>query len=381
MQVHIINPYPSGEQEAEESVYENSGHRRTALVGWAKRRGLNDVDAEDYADYYQNPRGWFGEPERADITQLKAFANTLGLQATSEEMIEAVENSWFGEKPSHRISAMSGWANRHGLNSTEARRFAEFVENKWYGDPEAHRRDSMRGWTKRRNNNAEENPWTLSGFKARVYDGIISAPYNEYFGVSDLWKDPSWDGGIGITIGVLDSIAYSGIGEMATKSDWAGNFIGLGLGLGTSEGIRRYLPYKGADQIASGQRAATYGVFAFRTITSLIKAMAGTQAVPSGSLSDNLTEIVDNIKSGKIVDAFKMPFMTGIGMNGLKEALPNLDWPELDLTKAKDWVKRGVSGALPEDLAITQSNEVAISAKDEQIAISAGLAGEQLAIS
>lgn len=356
MKVSIINPSePGSPQEGWRCpMFER---RVAALKGWARRKGLSELEAEDFVNYYQNPKGWYGDPERYRKAVFENYVNNKGYSVSSDDMEYAVENAWFGEKVGHRITALKKWAKRRGLAPDDAMEFANFVENSFYGDPEMHRRDALMGWKARtESEEAEENPlWTP----------ILPEPYQTYLGVAEMKPNlPTVGGGV---LGFFDTALYSGIGEFATRNDWGGTVIGLGGGLATSEVIRRYWPGDAElrDGIARGQRIGTYTVSIIRVITSIIKSMAGTKK-SSGMLGEGLEDIMEKVKEGKIFDAFKIPVVKGLGYDeALGEAF-EMKFPEIKLPA---FLKMSQDEDEEEEeypaLSQDEDETIAISAQDE----------------
>jgi hypothetical protein len=134
----------------------------------------------------------------------------------------------------------------------------------------------------------------------------------------------------------------------------------------------------------------TYSVFGFRSITSLVKLAAGV-GTTKGALGQGLDEMMKDIKSGKILDAVKMPWVTGSGMVGLGAAIDKLDLPELKLPEGFPKLGQDVKlPKLPENIrkhfkfgkkkagmkgdapAINAGDAPAINAGDDMPAISFG---------
>jgi len=315
--IHIVNP--TG--EVEDTIME--GYKK--MTGWGRRKGLSAEQSEDFADYYCNPRGWYGSPEGSiTIAPLEKLARKLGLKTSEAALAQAVENAWYGERRGHRVGALKHWAQRKGLAADEAGEFASYVENHWYGDPEVHRRSAMSGYRRRR---MGENP---------LWKPLLPEPYQASLGLAEMEADAPHI--VGALLGLGTTGLYSGLGELATKNDWAGTVFGLGLGLGQSELTRRWMPTIGTSTeaevikqragFARGQRLAVYSVSGVRCVTSLIKMAAGV-GTQKGALGQGLDDITKRIKEGKILDAVKLPFVTGFGFNGLGAAIDEIEWPKL----------------------------------------------------
>lgn len=322
--VKIVNP--TGRVEEESSM---ETHKK--MVGWGERKGLSAEQAEDFADYYMNPRGWYGTSENViSIAPLEKMARKLGLKTSEAALAQAVENAWFGEKRGHRVNALRHWAGRKGLSEEESREFANYVENHWYGEPEFHRSAALMGFRKRR---MSENP---------LWKPLLPEPWQASLGLAEMEAD--WPHVIGIGIGLPTTLLYAGIGEMASKNDWVGTGTGLVLGLAQSEATRRWFPTMGTSTeaevikqragLARGQRLAVYSVSGFRCITSIVKMAAGV-GTTKGALGQGLDDMVKQIKEGKILDAVKMPWVTGSGMVGLGAAIDKIDWPKIELPEIK----------------------------------------------
>jgi len=332
VRVHIINP--SGEPESESSLSNPENIRRASLLKWAKRQGLNSQQAEDFVDYYENPRGWFGEPERARTSHLMEWARRKNLEVDEKELTMAIENAWFGESGGRRMGALKKWAKRHGLSDADAEEFAEYVENAWYGDPESHRKAAIKGWRLRR---TEENPI----FPILPKLGV-PAEYQEALGISEVRKD--WPHAGGILLGLADTSFYSGISEMATGNEWWGTVIGAGLGLGTSEVIRRWYPAEDwRDGLARGQRIGTLGITLFRIVAGGIRAMTTpAEATASGPMGSGLDDVIEKIKQGKIIEAVKIPMMTGLRYDdiGSMGKFLNLSWDAPHMPRLMFWRRK-----------------------------------------
>jgi hypothetical protein len=326
--IKIVNT--TGEVEESDGM---DTHKK--MGGWAQRKGLSSEQAEDFADYYMNPRGWYGSPS-ISLAPLEKMARKMGLKTSEAALSQAVENAWFGEKRGHRVGALRHWAERKGLSDKEASEFANYVENHWYGEPEMHRNAALSGFHKRRMN---ENP---------LWKPLLPEPWQSSLGLAEIEADLPHVAGI--VVGFPTTLLYSGLGELATKNEWAGTLSGLSFGLIQSEATRRWMPTIGttteAEAIkqragfARGQRLVVYSVTGFRSITSLVKMAAGV-GTTKGAMGQGLDDMMAKIKEGKILDAVKMPWVTGSGMVGLGAAIDELEWPKLDIKMPEGFPKLG----------------------------------------
>jgi hypothetical protein len=252
------------------------------------------------------------------------LAKKLGMKVSEKTLGTAVEDMAMGEKRSHRLAAMNHFAKRRGLKPQEAKEFSEYVENRFYGDPEYQRQAALAGWKKRR---LYENPlWTP----------LVPEPWQSSLGLAEMEADAPHIAGI--VVGLPTTILYSGIGELVTRNEWGGTFIGLGAGLIQSEATRRWWPAIGttteAEAIkqragfARGQRIAVYSVTGFRCATSFIKMAAGV-GIAKGALRQGIDDVAKQIREGKLLDAIKIPFVMGSGLRGMGDIeFPKVDLPE-----------------------------------------------------
>jgi hypothetical protein len=294
-------------------------------VGWGLRKGLTQEQAEDFSNYYANPRGWYSGPESSvALAPIEKIARKLGIKVSEDALSKVVENMAFGEKRGHRIAAMNHWAQRKGVSPQEAKEFAELVENRFYGNPETHRRAALTGWRRQR---LAENP---------LWPPLLPEPYQASLGLAEMEADAPHI--VGALLGLGTTGLYAGVGELASKNDWIGTGVGLGMGLAQSEMTRRWFPGIGTTTeaelikqragFARGQRLAVYSVSGIRCVTSLVKMAAGV-GTQKGALAQGIDDIGKRIKEGKILDAVRLPFVTGFGFHGLGAAIDEIEWPKL----------------------------------------------------